>query len=41
MPTEAEGAETPAAIQTYFAAIFISLELSRSVWLITVADARR
>ena len=35
MPTEAEGAETPAAIQTYFAAIFISLELSRSVWLIT------
>lgn len=35
MPTEAEGAETPAAIQTHFAAIFISLELSRSVWLIT------
>ena len=31
-PTEHE---TPTAIQTHFAAIFISLELSRSVWLIT------
>src|SRR5208283_1802214 len=35
MPTEADRAETPTAIQTHFAAIFISLELSRSVWLIT------
>jgi transposase len=35
MPIEADRAETPAAIQTHFAAIFISLELSRSVWLIT------
>src|SRR5271166_1012450 len=35
MPIDADRAETPAAIQTHFAAIFISLELSRSVWLIT------
>ena len=35
MPTEADRAETPTAIQTHFAAIFISLEVSRSVWLIT------
>jgi len=35
MPTEADRTETPTAIQTHFAAIFISLELSRSVWLIT------
>ncbi len=35
MPTEVDRAETPIAIQTHFAAIFISLELSRSVWLIT------
>jgi transposase len=35
MPTEADRAETQTAIQTHFAAIFISLELSRSVWLIT------
>jgi transposase len=35
MPTEADRAETPTAIQSDFAAIFISLELSRSVWLIT------
>ena len=35
MPTEVERAETPTAIQTHFAAIFISLELSRSIWLIT------
>ena len=35
MPTEADRAETPTAIQTHRAAIFISLELSRSVWLIT------
>ena len=35
MLTEADRAETPTAIQTQFAAIFISLELSRSVWLIT------
>jgi transposase len=35
MPTEADRAETPTAIQTQLAAIFISLELSRSVWLIT------
>jgi transposase len=35
MSTEADRAETPTDIQTHFAAIFISLELSRSVWLIT------
>jgi transposase len=35
MLTEADRAETPTAIQTQLAAIFISLELSRSVWLIT------
>ena len=35
MPTKADRAETPTAIQSHLAAIFISLELSRSVWLIT------
>jgi transposase len=35
MPNEADRAERPTAIQTRFVAIFISLELSRSVWLIT------
>jgi transposase len=35
MPTAAELAEAPTAIQTNLAAIFVSLELSRSVWLIT------
>ena len=35
MPTVADRAEAPTAIQTNLAAIFISLELSRSIWLIT------
>jgi transposase len=35
MPTVADQAEAPIAIQTDLAAIFISLELSRSIWLIT------
>jgi transposase len=35
MPTVADRPETPTAIQTNLAAIFISLELSRSDWLIT------
>src|SRR5271157_928986 len=35
MQTEAAHAEPSTAIQTQLAAIFISLELSRSVWLIT------
>jgi transposase len=35
MPTAADRAEAPTAIQTHLAAIFISLELSRSIWLIT------
>jgi transposase len=35
MPIVADRPETPTAIQTNLAAIFISLELSRSVWLIT------
>ena len=35
MPTAADPAEAPTAIQTNLAAIFVSLELSRSVWLIT------
>jgi transposase len=35
MPTETDQADAPNAIQTHLAAIFISLELSRSVWLIT------
>ena len=35
MQTEAAHAETSPAIQTDLAAIFISLELSRSIWLIT------
>jgi transposase len=33
MPIAADGAEAPSAIQTHLAAIFISLELSRSIWL--------
>ena len=35
MLTAADRAEAPTAIQTHLAAIFISLELSRSIWLIT------
>ena len=35
MPTQADRAEAPTAIQSNLAAIFVSLELSRSVWLIT------
>ena len=35
MPTVADQAVAPAAIQTNLAAIFTSLELSRSIWLIT------
>src|SRR5271157_1746826 len=35
MPTAADLAEAPTAIQTNLAALFVSLELSRSVWLIT------
>lgn len=35
MSTEADRAEAPTAIQTNLAAIFASLELSRSIWLIT------
>ena len=35
MPTVADRTEAPTAIQTDLAAIFISLELSRSIWLIT------
>jgi transposase len=35
MPKASAQPETPAAIQTHFSAIFVSLELSRSVWLIT------
>ena len=35
MPTIADRPDRPTAIQTNLAAIFISLELSRSIWLIT------
>ena len=35
MPTVADQAQAPIAIQTHLACIFTSLELSRSVWLIT------
>jgi len=35
MPTVADQAEAPIAIQTHLACIFTSLELSRSIWLIT------
>jgi len=35
MPTIADRHDAPTAIQTNLAAIFISLELSRSIWLIT------
>jgi transposase len=35
MPTTADRGEAPTTIQTNLAAIFISLELSRSIWLIT------
>jgi len=35
MPIAADRAEAPTTIQTHLAAIFISLELSRSIWLIT------
>jgi transposase len=35
MPFAADRAEAPTAIHTSLAAIFVSLELSRSVWLIT------
>jgi transposase len=35
MPSVADRAEAPTTIQTDLAAIFISLELSRSIWLVT------
>jgi transposase len=35
MPTAVDRPDTPTAIQTNLAAIFTSLELSRSIWLIT------
>ncbi len=35
MQIVADRAEAPAAIQTHLRAIFVSLELSRSIWLIT------
>jgi transposase len=35
MPTVADHAAAPIAIQTHLASIFASLELSRSIWLIT------
>lgn len=35
MSTTADRAEAPTAIQTNLAAVFVSLELSRSVWLVT------
>jgi transposase len=35
MPTTTDRAEAPSAIQAHLAAIFISLELSRSIWLVT------
>jgi transposase len=35
MPSVADRAEVPTTIQTDLAAIFISLELSRSIWLVT------
>ncbi len=37
MPIAADRVEAPTAIQTYLAAIFVSLELSRPIWLIPVA----
>ena len=35
MPKTSDRSEVPAAIQTHITAIFISLELSRKVWLVT------
>ena len=35
MPSVSERPEAPTAIQTHLAASFVSLELSRSIWLIT------
>src|ERR1039458_279116 len=35
MPKASAHTEAPAAIQTHLTAIFVSLELSRSTWLIT------
>ena len=35
MPSVSERSEAQTAIQTHLAAIFVSLELSRSIWLIT------
>ena len=35
MPTVADRPDAPTAIQSNLAAIFVSLELSRSIWLIT------
>jgi transposase len=35
MPSVSERSEAPTAIQTHLAASFVSLELSRSIWLIT------
>ena len=34
MPAVAQGQDAPTAIQSNLAAIFISLELSRSIWLV-------
>jgi hypothetical protein len=35
MPKALAQPETPAAIRTNFTAIFVSIELSHSIWLIT------
>jgi transposase len=35
MPKTSDRSEVPAAIQTHITAIFVSLELSRKVWLVT------
>ena len=35
MPSVSERPEAPTAIQTHLSASFVSLELSRSIWLIT------
>ena len=40
MPSVSERPETPTAIQTHLAASFVSLELSRSIWLITSLSPR-
>src|SRR5258708_14731285 len=38
MPGESEGPEARPAIQTHLAASFVSLELSRSIWVITLVS---